>query len=77
MTGRDVVNAAAWRSRRGRPGDDRVEPVDECGVAGGFVGPAPSRRVLGELLGVGSLGGEDGEHRRFGAEVGQCSQMLV
>ena len=70
VTGRDVVNAAAWRSRGGRPGDDRVEAVDERGVAVGFVSPAPARCVLGELVGVGSLGGEDGEHRRFGAEVG-------
>ena len=70
MSARDLLSAAGWRSPRGRPGDDRVEPVNQGGVPCGFVGPPPLRCVLGELLGVGSLGGEDGEHAGLGAEVG-------
>src|SRR5208337_4068137 len=50
--------------------DDRVEAVDEGGVATGFVVPAAALGVFGECFRVGALGGEYREHCGLGAEVG-------
>src|SRR5208283_4915792 len=50
--------------------DDRVEAVDEGGVAAGFVVPAAALGVFGECFRVGALGGEYREHCGLGAEVG-------
>src|SRR5438128_5509326 len=72
-----LIRSGTWRwplkyfsSRGFGLGHALVESAEEPPVAGGFFSPAAGFGVGEELLGVGALGGEDGQERGIGAEAG-------